>query len=51
MPALKAPSPMTAIARPGSSASLLAIAKPSAAEIEVELWRRRRGHIRFPRGG
>jgi hypothetical protein len=38
MPALIAPSPITAIALPGTSDSLLAIAKPSAAEIEVELW-------------
>src|SRR4051794_41919971 len=37
MPALSAPSPITAIAFPGESASLLAMAKPSAAEIEVEL--------------
>ena len=37
MPALIAPSPITAIARPGWSASLFATAKPSAAEIEVEL--------------
>jgi hypothetical protein len=38
MPALIAPSPMTAIARPGRSASLFEIAKPSAAEMLVELW-------------
>ena len=37
MPALIAPSPITAIALPGWSGSLLATAKPSAAEIEVEL--------------
>jgi hypothetical protein len=37
MPADSAPSPITAIARPGSSESLLATAKPSAEEIEVEL--------------
>jgi hypothetical protein len=36
MPALIAPSPITAIALPGLSASLLAIAKPSPAEIEVD---------------
>jgi hypothetical protein len=38
MPALIAPSPITAIARPGSSDNLADTAKPSAAEIEVELW-------------
>jgi hypothetical protein len=38
MPADMAPSPMTAIALPGVPASLLAMAKPSAAEMEVELW-------------
>ena len=37
MPALIAPSPITAMARPGLSASLLATAKPSAAEMLVEL--------------
>ena len=37
MPALSAPSPITAIALPGEPDSLFAIAKPSAAEIEVEL--------------
>ena len=36
MPADIAPSPITAIALPGLPASLLAIAKPSAAEIEVD---------------
>ena len=36
MPALIAPSPITAIALPGLPPSLLATAKPSAAEIEVE---------------
>ena len=36
MPADIAPSPITAIALPGWSLSLLAIAKPSAAEIEVD---------------
>ena len=37
MPALIAPSPITAIARPGLPASLLEMAKPSAAEMLVEL--------------
>jgi hypothetical protein len=37
MPALIAPSPITAIALPSLPESLLAVAKPSAAEIEVEL--------------
>ena len=37
MPALSAPSPITATALPGPPDSLLAIANPSAAEIEVEL--------------
>ena len=37
MPADIDPSPITAIARPGWSFSLFAIAKPSAALIEVEL--------------
>jgi hypothetical protein len=37
MPALIAPSPMTAIALPGWWASLLAMAKPRAAEMDVEL--------------
>jgi hypothetical protein len=37
MPALIAPSPITAMPRPGVPASWLATAKPSAAEIEVEL--------------
>ena len=40
MPADIAPSPITAIALPGLPASLLATAKPSAAEIEVERMRR-----------
>ena len=40
MPADIAPSPITAIALPGVPASLLATAKPSAAEIEVERMRR-----------
>src|SRR3546814_4166406 len=38
MPADMAPSPMTAMALSGLSASLLATAKPSAALIDVELW-------------
>ena len=37
MPALIAPSPITAIALPGCPAILLATAKPKAALIEVEL--------------
>jgi hypothetical protein len=37
MPADIAPSPITAMPLPGLSCSLLATAKPSAAEIEVEL--------------
>ena len=37
MPADIDPSPITAIARPGSFFSLFAMAKPSAALIEVEL--------------
>ena len=36
MPAVIAPSPITAMPRPALPASLLATAKPSAAEIEVE---------------
>ena len=36
MPADIAPSPITAIALPGRSASLLAVAKPIAAEIDVD---------------
>src|SRR5690606_41031729 len=36
MPALIAPSPITAIALPGAPDNLLAMAKPSPAEIEVE---------------
>ena len=36
MPADIAPSPITAIALPGRLASLLAIAKPSAAEMDVD---------------
>src|SRR3546814_8832895 len=38
MPADMAPSPMTAMALSGLSASLLATAKPRAALIDVELW-------------
>jgi hypothetical protein len=37
MPADMAPSPITAIALPGEPLSLFAVAKPKAAEIEVEL--------------
>src|SRR5690606_25518670 len=36
MPADIAPSPMTAMALPGAPDSLLAVAKPSAAEMEVD---------------
>jgi len=53
MPALIEPSPITATTRwsspsPSRTLASRAAQKPSAAEIEVAAWRRRRGRIRSP---